>query len=101
MKNNSKDIDAAVKRVVSLAHMNFGDEKRAEVVEKIETILNYVAQLNELNVENVEPTSHAVNFQALLREDVVVSSNTSDQIISQFPERYEKLVKVPKVIDGE
>lgn len=101
MKKPNPDISAAVKKVVSLAQMNFDEKRQADVAEKALTVIAYVEQLNEVSVEGVEPTSHAVNFTTPLREDVAVSSNMAEEIISLYPERYESLVKVPKVIDGE
>ena len=101
MNDKEKDIGKAVERVVSLARLRFSDDKLSEVVENAKQVLRFVGELGSVDVTNVKPTSHAVPFDVMLREDAVVDFSSTEDIMSQAPERSGELIKVPKVIDSE
>ena len=99
MKEN--DIIESLKRVAALSRLGFDEEKLSILVGKARGVLGYIEQLNELSTEGIEPTSHAVQIEAHLREDAVKPFEDHDQIIEIAPERNGHFVQVPKVIDGE
>ena len=52
-------------------------------------------------MENVEAMSHAVSSQGSLREDEVVPSTLADELLELAPERDERYVQVPTVMESE
>ena len=69
----------------------------------LNAILDYVAELNELDTSGVEPlaqVSELLNAGAgELRGDVVCSSLDRAVVMAQAPETDGKFFKVPKVIE--
>ncbi len=96
-----KDIIENLKRVASLSRLGFDEKKLSILVDKARGVLGYIEQLNELDTKGIEPTSHAVQIEAHLREDSVDSFEEHDKIIEIAPERNGHFVQVPKVIDAE
>jgi aspartyl-tRNA(Asn)/glutamyl-tRNA(Gln) amidotransferase subunit C len=61
--------------------------------------LGYVAQLNELDTENVTPTYQVTDLQNVWREDEVMRSDvTREQLLALTHESRDNQVKVPKVL---
>jgi aspartyl-tRNA(Asn)/glutamyl-tRNA(Gln) amidotransferase subunit C len=57
--------------------------------------------LSEVNVEGVEPTSHAIRMSNVLREDIVKPGLPLDKVLQNAPESDGPFFKVPKVIGGD
>ncbi|OPY74517.1 MAG: Glutamyl-tRNA(Gln) amidotransferase subunit C [Syntrophorhabdus sp. PtaU1.Bin050] len=64
-------------------------------------ILDYVDALNKLDTEGIEPTSHAVPLDSVMREDEVRDSIGVDGSLQNAPERKETFFKVPPIIEVE
>jgi aspartyl-tRNA(Asn)/glutamyl-tRNA(Gln) amidotransferase subunit C len=90
-----------VRHVAKLARLAIPDEKLPEFTRKLESILGYVDQLKEVNVDGVEPTSHAVKMSNVLREDVVQPGLAVDAVLQNAPQRDGPFFQVPKVIGGD
>lgn len=101
MKDMDQKISEAIKRMAGLARLDVGSEGIGRVIDKAKSVLDYVTMLNELATDGIEPTSHAVEVNAPLREDAAVQSGLSDDILKIAPRRKGSLVEVPKVIDEE
>jgi len=80
----SVDIDT-VKRVAKLAHIAVDDERAAQLQDDLNAILGFVEQLNEVDVENVQPMTSVVNISARQRVDVVNDGNKAEDIIANAP----------------
>ena len=96
-----KDIEAIVKRTAELAKLEFPKKDLALLTQKARAVIAYVKQLNQLATEGIEPTSHAMEMGAGLREDVVSPSDRAKKIIDRAPARDEHFFQIPKVIEGE
>ncbi len=59
-----------VRHVATLARLSLSSEEEERYATQLSAILDAVAQLEELDVSGVEPTSHASLASSLLREDV-------------------------------
>ncbi len=90
-----------VRHVAKLARLAIPDEKLPEFTRKLESVLGYVDQLKEVNVDGIEPTSHAVKMSNVLREDVVRPGLDLEAVLQNAPARDGPFFKVPKVIGGE
>ncbi|WP_022853020.1 Asp-tRNA(Asn)/Glu-tRNA(Gln) amidotransferase subunit GatC [Thermodesulfatator atlanticus] len=87
-----------VEHVAHLARLEFSEDEIDLFAEQLADILTYVAKLNELNTENVEPTYHALRLTNVFREDEVKESYPTDEILKNAPERENGFFVVPKVI---
>jgi aspartyl-tRNA(Asn)/glutamyl-tRNA(Gln) amidotransferase subunit C len=88
-----------VQRIASLARLELTTAEEAEFVEHFEKVLTYVAKLNQLNTDAVEPTAHAVTVPAPLRDDRVTNQANTDALLGNAPARETDFFKVPKIIE--
>ena len=97
---SEKLTEQQVRHVAKLARLNCSDEEIATFTTQLRAILNYVAQLEELDTTNVEPLAHCLSVQNVFREDVVKPSLTNDQALQNAPQRNGEFFAVPKVLDS-
>ena len=95
-------INIDVKYVAALARLELDKEKEERLQREMETILQYVASLSELDVSNIEPTAHAVQMTNVCRQDVSASPFPREEMLANAPETVNgELVRVPSVMPGE
>lgn len=90
-----------VRHVAKLARLAIDESQLPRVTARLESILGYVAQINQADVSGVEPMAHAVPLANVLREDVVGPSLSLEQVLRNAPQADGPFFKVPKVIGGE
>ncbi len=90
-----KDVD----HIAKLAKLSFSEEEKEKFTEQFNQILSFMEKLNELDTSNVEPLSHVIELQNVLRDDNVKPSLPTDEALKNAPAKDEKFFKVPKVID--
>ena len=86
-------------KVSELARLEFKEEELEKFTEQLGNILEYVEQLNELDTDNVEPTSHVLDISTPLREDKVVEWLSTEEVLKNAPEREDDFFVVPQVIE--
>lgn len=89
-----KDVD----HVARLARLSFTDAERERLTTDLNTILAYMEQLNELPTDHVEPLSHVIDLENVLREDVRKPCLPAEEALRNAPARTEDFFTVPKVI---
>jgi aspartyl-tRNA(Asn)/glutamyl-tRNA(Gln) amidotransferase subunit C len=87
-----------VEQIARLAKLEFTDEEKHRFIKSFNEILSYVELLNELDLDGIEPTTHVVPLQNVLREDCLEFSLPREQVMQNAPEQKEGLFSVPKVI---
>jgi aspartyl-tRNA(Asn)/glutamyl-tRNA(Gln) amidotransferase subunit C len=92
---------ADVQHVARLARLSLTEAEIARFVPQLESILDYVAMMDKLDVTNVEPMAHALPLSNVLREDVVTPSLPVEKVLQNAPETDGPFFKVPKVIGGD
>jgi len=90
---------AEVEHVANLARLTFDKAEEEKLAEQLARILDYIEQLNELDTENVEPTSHAIPVKNVVRPDVVAPALTQNEALANAPSNVEGLFEVPKIIE--
>lgn len=88
-----------VKYVAHLARLSLSEEEITEFQGQLGQILDYIEELNKLNVDDVIPTAHAVARYNVWREDVEKPSLTVDEALSNAPQRNGDLIQLPKVVE--
>ena len=77
-------IDAAtVRKVAKLARLREDESRLEPLAREISSILGWIEQLNEVDVEGVEPMASAVAARLPMREDVVIEDVGRDTAIDQ------------------
>jgi aspartyl-tRNA(Asn)/glutamyl-tRNA(Gln) amidotransferase subunit C len=90
-----------VRHVAKLARLALTEDELARFGPQLESILEYVAKIGELDVSGVEPMAHALPLTNVLREDVVEASLPVDAVLQNAPDADGPFFKVPKVIGGD
>jgi aspartyl-tRNA(Asn)/glutamyl-tRNA(Gln) amidotransferase subunit C len=94
--NLSRDV---VAKVAKLARIRLtADEEEALAVE-IGNVLSYVEQLQELNVDGVEPLAHCLPLQNAFRCDEQRPSLAPDDALGNAPKRAGDFFSVPAILD--
>jgi aspartyl-tRNA(Asn)/glutamyl-tRNA(Gln) amidotransferase subunit C len=93
-----------VERVAELAHLELRPEETPAMLRDLNAILDYVAQLNELDTKGVTPLAQVSELQdgagvSVLRSDLPVPSLDRAAVMQQAPETDGVFFKVPKVIE--
>jgi aspartyl-tRNA(Asn)/glutamyl-tRNA(Gln) amidotransferase subunit C len=89
------------RHVAKLARLAIPEEQLPRFTEQLESILEYVAQLKEVDVSAVEPMAHAVRLTNVLREDVVQPALPTEVVLRNAPDTDGPFFKVPKVIGDD
>jgi aspartyl-tRNA(Asn)/glutamyl-tRNA(Gln) amidotransferase subunit C len=88
-----------IERIAELARLNLKPEEKAKLEKDLGAILGYVKNLDKLDTQNVEPTSHVLNLENVFRKDEVKVSGVRDEVLKHAPASEGKFFKVPKVVD--
>ena len=88
-----------VENTAELARLEFNEGELEKFTNDLGKILEYIEDLNELDTENVEPTTHAIEVTAPLREDETNQLITIEEALQNAPEREDDFFAVPKVIE--
>ena len=93
-------VDAAtVKRIGRLARIRVEDAEVEKYQGEINAILGFVEQLDEVNVEGVEPMTSATPMQLRRREDKVTDGGYPERVVKNAPLSEDNFFMVPKVIE--
>jgi aspartyl-tRNA(Asn)/glutamyl-tRNA(Gln) amidotransferase subunit C len=84
-----------VLHVAKLARLKFSEEEIERLAPELSKILEYVEQMNRLDLEGVEPTSHVVKLENVLREDVPRPSLPKERALEQAPDAADGGFRVP------
>jgi len=87
-----------VKHISLLSRLLFSDEEIEVFSKDLNSILEYVSKISELNTEDVEPTLHVVPLMNVMRDDVVKPSLNIEKVLQNAPDKEDECFKVPKII---
>jgi aspartyl-tRNA(Asn)/glutamyl-tRNA(Gln) amidotransferase subunit C len=90
-----------VRHVARLSRLALDEAHLQRFAGQIESILEYVAQIDKVDVTGVEPMAHAVPLSNVFREDVAGPSLPLDKVLQNAPETDGPFFKVPKIIGGD
>ena len=87
-----------VRKVAKLARLDLADEKITTYTNQLESILDYVSQLQAVDTTDVPPTTRAVEVVNVTREDGVTPTQVREEILNQAPQREQDFYRVPKIL---
>ncbi len=91
------DID--LKHIARLSRLHLTDEEIRYFQTQVAQILAFVDKLKEVDVKDVEPTSHPLALQNVFREDTVVPSLAIEEFLKKSPRARGRFFEVPKIIE--
>lgn len=91
--------ETTARRVAHLARIRVTDDEVSELAGRLSGILAFMEQLNEVDVEGVEPMTSVTPMSLNMREDVVTDGNRVDAVLGNAPDPREGFFAVPKVVE--
>ena len=89
-----------VRHVAKLARLRVSDDELDRMAGELSKILEHVEKMNELDLEGVEPTSHVVELQNVLRDDVPRDCLSRERALAPAPDVAEGGFRVPSPGQG-
>lgn len=94
----SIDLETAAK-VAKLARIRVESAALPALAREFNTILGFIAQLNEVDVDGVEPMTSVTPMRLKRRVDAVTDGNQQARVLSNAPDVREGFFAVPKVVE--
>ncbi len=88
-----------VKHVANLARLAITEEEAKDFKNQLDAIISFAEELNELDTDHVEPTSHVLDMKNVLREDKAIEGLPQEEVLKNAPEHRDGYVKVPSIIE--
>jgi aspartyl-tRNA(Asn)/glutamyl-tRNA(Gln) amidotransferase subunit C len=95
--NNQLDLET-VKHIARLSRIELAEDQLESMRNHMAHILEYFDKLQELDTDDIEPFTHAVDLRNVFAQDVETPSLPAEEVLSNAPDRVGNLFKVPKVL---
>lgn len=87
-----------VKKVANLARLDITPEEEEQFTSQLNSILDYFDQLSELDTDNVEPTTRAIETSNITRSDQLEPFPDKQGLLDCAPEQEGDYFRVPKIM---
>jgi aspartyl-tRNA(Asn)/glutamyl-tRNA(Gln) amidotransferase subunit C len=87
-----------VEHVGWLARIEIHESEAQAYTEKLNSVLDYFSQLDEVDTENVPPTYHVADIVNVFREDVVRPSMPQDEVLANTEKKQEGNFLAPRIM---
>ncbi|MFY0658966.1 MAG: Asp-tRNA(Asn)/Glu-tRNA(Gln) amidotransferase subunit GatC [Shimia sp.] len=91
--------ESTAAKVAKLARIKVEEEALPALAQEFNAVLGFIEQLNEVDVEGVEPMVSVTPMRLKRREDVVNDGDQQEKILSNAPDAREGFFAVPKVVE--
>jgi len=88
-----------VRKVAHLSRLELSDEQVRDFTGQLSAILDYVAKMNELDTEKVEPLAHCLPVSNVFRQDRRAESLGTEKVLANAPKQDGRFFVVPKILD--
>lgn len=90
---------ATVAHIAALARIRLSEAEPGPLAAELSHILDWVAQLNELDTAGVPPMASTAAVHLPMREDEVTDGSCRDEILGNAPRAARGFFTVPKVVE--
>ena len=87
------------RRAAKLARIRVADDALPALASEFNAILGFIEQLNEVDVDGIEPMTSVTPQRLCRREDVVTDGGQQDKVLANAPDAREGFFAVPKVVE--
>jgi aspartyl-tRNA(Asn)/glutamyl-tRNA(Gln) amidotransferase subunit C len=88
-----------VRRIAHLARIAVTEDDLSHLQGELNAILAFVAQLDEVDIEGVEPMTSVTPMAMKKRADIVTDGGIADKIVANAPMTEDHFFMVPKVVE--
>lgn len=89
-----------VQKVAHLARLQLTPEEEVAFTTQLSSILEYFEQLSELDIEDVQPTTRAVELSNIMRPDTLEPFPGRQDLLEAAPDRDDDFFRVPQILDS-
>ncbi len=90
---------ATVRRIARLARVRLDDADVPQMQDELNAILSFVEQLDEVEVDGVEPMTSVTPMAMKLRPDLVTDGGDFESVLANAPVSEDGFFVVPKVVE--
>ncbi|MEM6374037.1 MAG: Asp-tRNA(Asn)/Glu-tRNA(Gln) amidotransferase subunit GatC [Pseudomonadota bacterium] len=91
--------ESTAARVAKLARIQVAPDRLPALAGEFNTILGFIEQLSEVDVEGVEPMTSVTPQRLKRRVDMVTDGDQQDAVLANAPDAREGFFAVPKVVE--
>lgn len=88
-----------IKHIAKLARLGLAEDEIVKFQKDLSSILDYIEKLKEVDISGVEPMSHSVLVENIVRKDVAATKAKREKILSQMPEVKDDYLKVKSILE--
>jgi aspartyl-tRNA(Asn)/glutamyl-tRNA(Gln) amidotransferase subunit C len=88
-----------LKYVADLSRIELAPQELEKLSQQLQTILGFIDQLSQADISGIEPTSHILQLNNVLREDSPKASLPIEKTLANAPQKKDSFFVVPKVIE--
>jgi aspartyl-tRNA(Asn)/glutamyl-tRNA(Gln) amidotransferase subunit C len=91
----------AVAKVARLARLTLDDDELARATVQLGDMLDHFADIDALDLDDVEPMTHPTPIANVLRDDVELPVLDRDEVMAEAPQAEDGRFRVPPIIGLE
>jgi aspartyl-tRNA(Asn)/glutamyl-tRNA(Gln) amidotransferase subunit C len=84
-----------VLHVARLARLRLSEEEVGRMADELSSVLDHIEKIGELDLDGVEPTSHVVELENVLRADEPRPSSPRERMLAEAPDAGDGGFRVP------
>jgi aspartyl-tRNA(Asn)/glutamyl-tRNA(Gln) amidotransferase subunit C len=89
-----------VKHIAKLARLGITKKEEEKFTRELSSILDYIEKLKEIDVSKIEPMTHSILVESVMRDDEAKSESieTKNKLIEAAPDKKERYLKVKSIL---
>ncbi|RMG90547.1 MAG: Asp-tRNA(Asn)/Glu-tRNA(Gln) amidotransferase subunit GatC [Chloroflexi bacterium] len=88
-----------VTKIAHLARLALTEAELIQYQQQLSAVLDYAAMLNELDLDNIPPTTHAISRHNVMREDRVEPSLPLEDVLFNAPQQADNQFLIQSVLE--
>jgi len=90
-----------VEHIAELARLRLTEAEKEKYSDQLSGILEYVEKLSTIDTAQVEPTSQVTGLTNVMREDEIIESGISAELVACSPANADGYIKIPKIFENK
>ena len=87
-----------IEHIANLARIGLSNSETEKCQKDLSAVLDWIKQLEEVDVSNIEPISHITGVENVMRDDRSTDFGKEEKIVKLFPEEKDNYDKVKSVL---
>jgi aspartyl-tRNA(Asn)/glutamyl-tRNA(Gln) amidotransferase subunit C len=87
-----------VQHIAKLARLGLTEKEVEKYQKELSLILDYFEKLKEVDVSGIEPTSHSIKVENVMRQDEAKGRGTGKKLMELAPDKKDDYLKVKSIL---